>query len=191
MDTPPERAFDDITRLAAQLCGTPIALISLIDGHRQWFKSRVGLDATETSRHLAFCAHAILGTETLIVPDATQDSRFAGNPLVTDAPHIRFYAGQPLTNADGYELGTLCVIDRTPRELDPAQMEALRDQAKLFQSFVQLAQHPQSAQKGTGLGLAICRKIIEGHGGRIGVRSEWGRGATFFFTLPPADGSTP
>ena len=93
MDTPPERAFDDITRLAAQLCGTPIALISLIDGHRQWFKSRVGLDATETSRDLAFCAYAILGTETLIVRDATQDSRFAGNPLVTDAPHIRFTPG--------------------------------------------------------------------------------------------------
>ncbi|MFN0179919.1 MAG: ATP-binding protein [Gemmatimonadales bacterium] len=126
LDTPPEAAFDDLTRLAARICGTPIALVSLIDAHRQWFKSRVGLDVTETPRDQAFCSHAIVGTDQMVVPDATQDDRFATNPLVTDEPHIRFYAGQPLTNSDGYGLGTLCVIDREPRQLDSDQLEALR-----------------------------------------------------------------
>ncbi len=126
LDTPPEAAFDELTRLAARICGTPIALVSLIDGHRQWFKSRVGLDVAETRRDLAFCAYAIHHTDPLVVPDATRDERFATNPLVTENPHIRFYAGQPLTNSEGYGLGTLCVLDRRPRDLDPDQLEALR-----------------------------------------------------------------
>ena len=126
LDTLPEPDFDDLASLAARICGTPTALITLVDADRQWFKAKVGLDATQTPRDVAFCAHAILHSDLLVVPDATADQRFATNPFVTGPPHIRFYAGAPLMSPDGHALGTLCVIDQVPRQLTPEQAEALR-----------------------------------------------------------------
>jgi GAF domain-containing protein len=126
LDTVPEEVFDDLTELAARICEAPIALISLVDEDRQWFKSRVGIDVNQTSRDISFCTYAITQPDLFIVPDATLDKRFAENPLVTSEPKIRFYAGAPLITPDGYALGTLCVIDKVPRELRSAQKQALR-----------------------------------------------------------------
>ncbi len=126
LDTAPELAFDDFPHLASRLLEVPIALISLVDEQRQWFKSKVGLDACETPRDWAFCSHAILQPDLMVVEDAAQDPRFAGNPLVVGEPHIRFYAGCPLVTADGQALGTLCVIDRQPRRLSADQLDILK-----------------------------------------------------------------
>ncbi len=126
LDTVPEEIFDDLTELAARICEAPIALISLVDEDRQWFKSKVGITVNETSRDISFCAYAVTQQDLFIVPDATLDPRFAKNPLVTSDPKIRFYAGAPLITPDGYALGTLCVIDKVPRELRPDQKQALK-----------------------------------------------------------------
>jgi signal transduction histidine kinase len=136
LDTPPEQAFDDMTRLAAQILGTPMAMVSLVDGDRQWYKSHHGTELTETPRDVAFCAHAILQPDLFVVPDAHADARFADNPLVDGEPQVRFYAGAPLVTPDGHALGTLCAVDRVPHELTEAQGEALRALAR--QTMVQL-----------------------------------------------------
>jgi diguanylate cyclase (GGDEF)-like protein len=142
LDTSPEERFDRLTRLAKRLFGVPIALVSLVDTNRQWFKSRTGLTATETSRDMSFCAHAILGDDIFMVPDTLADERFHDNPLVTDDPNIRFYAGCPLSVANGSKLGTLCLLDVKPRGLDDEERALLRDLAHMAEqelAAVQLA----------------------------------------------------
>lgn len=130
LDTPAETAFDDLVALAAHICGTPIALVSLIDEHRQWFKARHGLDFNETPRDISFCTHAIAGDDVMSVTDTLHDPRFVHNPLVTGDTAIRFYAGAPMITGDGQALGTLCVIDQRPRQLTPEQTDALRRLAR-------------------------------------------------------------
>lgn len=133
LDSAPEERFDRITRVAQRLFEVPIALVSLVDANRQWFKSCQGLGARETPRSISFCGHAILGDATLVVPDALADARFADNPLVTGEPHIRFYAGHPLRVADGSRVGTLCLIDRQPRTLAPEELALLADLAAMVE----------------------------------------------------------
>ena len=130
--------FDDISRLAAFICQTPISLISLIDTNRQWFLSHSGIGACETSREASFCAHALVGTEMLIIEDAQTDARFARNVMVTGDPFIRFYAGAPLLTPDGYALGTLCVVDCVPRTLTLDQKESLQSLSRLVMTQLEM-----------------------------------------------------
>ncbi|MGA2788640.1 MAG: GAF domain-containing protein [Verrucomicrobiota bacterium] len=138
LDTGAEQSYDDIAVLAAHICKVPIAMISLVDEARQWFKSKVGLEEQQTSRDVAFCAHTILQTEPLVVRDATKDRRFAGNSLVTDKPQIRFYAGFPLINAEGLALGTLCAVGRQPHQLSAEQLKAMQALSRQVMALLEL-----------------------------------------------------
>ena len=129
LDTSSEERFDRLTRMAKRMFNVPIALVSMVDENRQWFKSCIGLSVSETSRDISFCGHAILGDDIFVIPDATKDERFADNPLVLNEPHIRFYAGCPLRFTDGSKLGTLCIIDQKPRTLSDEDLEAIKDLA--------------------------------------------------------------
>lgn len=142
LDSPPEERFDRVTRMASRVFDVPIALVSIVDENRQWFKSCMGLDATETPRDISFCGHTILGSEVFIVRDTLHDARFADNPLVKNNPSIRFYAGCPLRAINGQRLGTLCIIDNKPREFSSEDIAALQDLAAIVEqelAAVQLA----------------------------------------------------
>ena len=153
LDTDPESDFDDLARVASCVCETPIALVTLIDGHRQWFKARVGLEAVETPREYAFCAHTILEDRTLVIPDTESDDRFRNNPFVLGPPGIRFYAGAPLETADGYRLGTLCVLDSKPRTVEPltpSQQESLEALARQVTRLLAYRRSPAVSADGCG-----------------------------------------
>jgi len=138
LDTPAEERFDRLTRIANRLFGVPIALVSLVDENRQWFKSSVGLDASETPRNISFCGHAILGDEIFVVNDAVSDKRFADNPLVLNNPNIRFYAGCPLKSLNGSKLGTMCLIDREPKGFSKNDRSILQDLASMVEREIEL-----------------------------------------------------
>ncbi len=180
MDTPAEGEFDDLVRVAAQVCGVPMALVSLIDHERQWFKAALGIETKETSREIAFCAHAIQQHEVFVVEDASKDERFAENPLVTGDNHLRFYAGAPLETTDGLPLGTLCVLDTKPRELNDDQKFALAALARQVMSRMELrralssqraneARHRQILE--SALDYAIISMDLKG------VVTSWNEGA--------------
>ena len=143
LDTEPEQSFDDLVQLAAYVCKTPMAMLSLLDDRRQWYKSKVGVEIRETPRSTSICAHAIQQGDLFIVPDALADSRFRDSPLVTGEPHIRFYAGMPLINEDGFALGTICVVDREPRVLDEDQKNALKSLGRLALAQMELRMNLQ------------------------------------------------
>jgi len=173
LDTNSERAYDDLALLAATICGVPIALISLVDNDRQWFKSKFGLSEKETSRDVAFCAHAILQNEPLVVEDATKDNRFADNPLVTGEPFVRFYAGFPLVDANGMALGTLCVIDHQSRRLTTHQRHLLQTVTRQVMALLELrrvshclahALEQVKTLKGLLSICSWCKRIRDDHG---------------------------
>ncbi|WP_053070817.1 PAS domain S-box protein [Halomonas sp. PR-M31] len=209
LDTEAEESFDAITRLAALICGVPIALISLVDGKRQWFKSQVGLKVRETPRDQAFCAHTIEGDSLMEVADAHCDSRFRDNPLVLGEPHIRFYAGAPLTVANGCRLGTLCVIDHTPRRLDDRQRQALKELASLATKLLETHAEKRIAQANHAMLNSLLEALPEGvvasnTGGELSLFNRQARAWhtsdpsysmpdewTGQFNLYEADGETP
>lgn len=157
LDTPSESVYDDITTIAAFICDVPIALISFVDKERQWFKSKVGLSVNETPRDVSFCSHTILKEQTMVVKDVLDDERFKQNPLVTSPPYIRFYAGVPLLTPNKQPLGTLCVIDRQPRDLSEAQKRNLEALAR------QVMMHLELRRVSSLLAVALGKiKIMEG-----------------------------
>lgn len=158
LDTAPDPEFDRITRLAAFAMGAPVAVVTLVDEDRQWFKSCFGLDVTETPREIAFCAHTIMSDALLVVPDASKDARFENNPLVTEAPHIRFYAGAPIVSENGFRLGSVCVVDFEPRPMpDPEALQALQDLADLAAEAIIL----RSKDSETSERLARSRRVAD------------------------------
>ena len=163
LDTVPEEVFDELTDLAAYICDAPVALISLVDEDRQWFKSRVGVSIQETSRDISFCAHALTGSDLLIVPDATKDPRFKKNPLVTGKEHVRFYAGAPLVTPDGYALGTLCVLDKKPRELRPEQLQALQVLSRHVMTQLELRRHARELVSARENGGQLKSELARAH----------------------------
>ncbi len=172
LDTPPEERFDRVTRLARQVFSTPIALVSLVDADRQWFKSRQGLDAAETPRDVSFCGHAILDDKTMVVNDALTDERFADNPLVCGNPNIRFYAGYPLAGPDGSRVGTLCIIDDKPKNMTKEQLSLLRELGRMVEEEL-IAVNESTTDVTTGISnrngflavadhvLALCKRRRE------------------------------
>lgn len=134
LDTQAEERFDRLTRIAARMFDVPIALVTLVDSNRQWFKSCIGLQVNETPRDISFCGHAILGNEAFVINDASKDPRFSDNPLVTSAPHIRFYAGQPIRTTHGFKIGTLCLIDSKPRDFNAKDVQDLNDLACMVEN---------------------------------------------------------
>jgi len=170
LDTPPEERFDRVTRLAQRVFGVPIALVSLVDADRQWFKSRQGLEATETPREISFCGHAIVNDRILVVNDAAGDERFCDNPLVSCDPNIRFYAGYPINAPDGSKVGTLCVIDRKPREMSKEDLSLLRELGRMVEEEL-IAANLSTIDPVTGVSnrlgfsqiaehlLAMCRRM--------------------------------
>ena len=160
LDTPPEQAFDDIARLVAHVCQTPVALVSFVDEHRQWFKAEVGMGVRETPLDLSICAHAILRKDLFVVHDTLEDEVFRENPVVKHDPHLRFYAGAQLITPDGQALGTLCVLDYVPRSLTPQQQDALRALARQVVSQLELRQ-ALAAQRATAETLVAARRAAE------------------------------
>lgn len=182
LDSPPEPVFDRVTRLLARSLDVPIALVSLVDAHRQWFKSSVGVAVQQTPREIAFCDHAIRGRDTLVVEDARQDPRFAGNPLVTGAPNIRFYAGVPLCTRSGHALGTLCAIDDRPRQLSAEQRLILEDLAQILASEIQMREAAllgragaEQADRALGRSEARFQAVFEGVGSGLAIVAPDGR----------------
>ncbi|WP_431822230.1 diguanylate cyclase domain-containing protein [Burkholderia sp. F1] len=179
LDTPPEERFDRVTRLARRLFDVPIALVSLVDENRQWFKSRIGLDAAETPRDVSFCAHALLARDTLVIPDARLDERFHDNPLVTGTPGIRFYAGQPLRAPNGARIGTLCLIDTRPRSLAPDELSPLEDLAHMTEREI-AALHLATTDELTQLTNRRGFETLAGHVLKLCTRLDRAAALLFF-----------
>jgi anti-sigma regulatory factor (Ser/Thr protein kinase) len=193
LDTEPERSYDDLTLLASHICGTPMALLTLVDADRQWFKSRVGLTIMETSRAISFCTHAIQHRDVMVVPDARDDARFRDNPQVTGHPHIRFYAGAPLVTRDGHALGTLCVVDRVARTLTPGQLEALDALRHQAEAQLELRRTVIELQRAHAEQAALIEELRAAHDNvrRLSALIPFCSTCQFTMTIPADPGAIP